>query len=504
MRTVLIGSDFMYDKNGNLKPIEMNTSVGWHTRKLEDESSIINLTDLELFINQNSFTKLIYIGQIRKLDEKFKIFTSQLSINYEFYYVDSNSITIPNIEDGEDVLIIRSSYDTTALVDDLYCKNKINFLNLIKETSFSSQFAYKDTNGNLINNINTINDNGQHPNFILKSIYPNYDLNIYPKLYKVSNQAELDVVLNTIDSNTFIMEFHFDNQNLYERHIQVKRELSILFPPNLESIHIGNYTTFCTEDIDETPIYDENTFELISSKNPYVSSEGIIGSPKLQDGDLVIMSDGTTKSAENLQIGDYVRTIEIPNPNNLDESDDTIDYGIDFNTLQSESTYSNNKIIAIKHMNVWSHITKIQFTDGTDWFDTEGSRYLSIRNNSVRFLGLIINPNDEYSLQIGDIVILTDTSNESTPSFIQKTISNIESVKQFFSGYVIEVERDHMFLTKSSTDSTTSYVAIEHNVACPPYDCASGTINCGKNFCCRPGGGGYYYCVSSCGNCILN
>ena len=37
MRTVLIGSDFMYDADGNLKPIEINTATGWHYNKLESK-----------------------------------------------------------------------------------------------------------------------------------------------------------------------------------------------------------------------------------------------------------------------------------------------------------------------------------------------------------------------------------------------------------------------------------------------------------------------------------
>jgi hypothetical protein len=504
MRTVLIGSDFMYDKDGNLKPIELNTAVGWHRNKLENDSDIIDLSELEPIISANNITKIVYIGGLYILDKKFKEFISGSSITYEFYFVDADGITIPYVEDNEQTLIIRSAYDTTAVVDDTYCRDKVNFMNLIKDTSFGSQFAYIDDNGDLINNITTINDNGEHPNFLLKYITPSYDKYVYPKLYKVSNQEELNTILNNIDSNTFLMEYHFSSENLYLNHIQVKRELSILFPPDLESISIGNYTTFCNDDVQQPNVYDSDTFELISSRQSYITTDQGIGLPKLLDGDLVIMEDGTTKLAQELEVGDYVRTIEIPNPNNVDESDENVDYGITFDTLQSGSTYSSNKIIQIKHCSVISTITKLNFTDGTSWFDTEGSKYLSIRNNSVKFLGLENIPNSEYTLQIGDVVILMDSSDETSPTFVQKIIESIETTKEFFDGYVIEVERDHMFLTKSSTDSTTSYVAIEHNVACPSYSCTGNTVNCGKNFCCRPGGAAYWYCVSNCSNCYLN
>ena len=48
MRTVLIGSDFMYDKDGNLKPIEINTAVGWDgAERVEEDIDCLDLTALD-------------------------------------------------------------------------------------------------------------------------------------------------------------------------------------------------------------------------------------------------------------------------------------------------------------------------------------------------------------------------------------------------------------------------------------------------------------------------
>ena len=59
MRTVLIGSDFIYDKDGNLKPIEINTAVGWDgIEKIEEDADCLNLTNLHTFINDNNFQML--------------------------------------------------------------------------------------------------------------------------------------------------------------------------------------------------------------------------------------------------------------------------------------------------------------------------------------------------------------------------------------------------------------------------------------------------------------
>ena len=63
MRTVLIGSDFMYDKDGILKPIEINTAVGWDspTQKVEDDIDCLDLTSLYQFVETNGFTSIHYV-----------------------------------------------------------------------------------------------------------------------------------------------------------------------------------------------------------------------------------------------------------------------------------------------------------------------------------------------------------------------------------------------------------------------------------------------------------
>jgi hypothetical protein len=502
MRTVLIGSDFMYDKDGNLRPIEINTAVGWNHNKLESNEDSLDLTNLQNFITNNQFTKLVYIGNITWLNYKLESMVSVSALEYEYFKVDENNITIPYVEDNDQTLIIRSAYDTTALVDDAYCKDKVEFLKLIKEQSFGFQFAYKNENNELVNNITTITDNGIHPNFILKHRNPNYDKSIYPKLFKVSTQEELDVVLTNVTENYFLMEFLYNPTKLYENHIQLIRGLNLLFPPNLESLSLGAYTTFCNDDLDNENTYNE-LFELTSSKMPYITSDFFIKTPKLQNDDLVVMADGTTKTAEELSIGDYVKTIDIPNPFDVNNYDELVNYGITFEELQNGTTYSSNKITKKQKISNWCYVTKLNFTDNTDWLDTEGSRYLSIKNNQTRFLTLRQTSPEENTLKVGDSIILLNTSDDEAPSFIQKEVASIERLSQFFGGYTIEVERKHLFLTKAAAEDTVSYVAIEHNNVTCYEGYWSGciySIFCGKSTprCC----GNTYTCVGSCSTCI--
>ena len=499
MRTVLIGSDFMYDVDGNLKPIEINTAVGWHNNTIEPESEQIDLTTLNTFITNNSFTKVVYIGNISNLDVHLSGSCTTLGIQYEKHTLTSNAVTIPFIEDNDETLIIRSSYDTTALVDDTYCRDKVNFLNLIKDSTFASQFVYMDENNSIVNNITTINDNGNHPNFILKARLPNYDKDVYPKFYKVSTQGELDTLIsNVVSSEYFLMEFHLNQTELIEDHIKVFRGLNLLFPPNLESISLGGYTRTCDDKITIDSSFNPTTFELISGREKYIAGNYQLVLPKLSDTDLVLMADDTYKVATELVVGDILKTIDIPNPFNVVDGYEVANYRISQSQLEGSTTYSTNAITNIRRINTHSKIVKITFTDGSDWFDNQNSNYLSIRNNEVRFLTLR-GGQPGQALTIGDNVLLLDTSNLATPLFILKEVSNIEMVTEFFGGYEITVENAHLFLTKSDVDSDKSYVSIEHNGVDCTYsilgNCESGQ-ECGKQQLCCPGVWGTRNCFA--------
>ena len=493
MRTVLLGSDFMYDKNGNLKPIEINTAVGYQYNKLESDAEAFDLTNLLSFINTNGFTKVVYIGEIEELSLVFETALNAISIEYEFLMVPNTSITIPSVEDNDTTLIIRSAYDTTAIVDDNYCRDKVQFLDLIKLESFGAQFAYINDENQLVNHITTINDYGDHPNFILKSRYPQYDKNVFPKLYKVSSQEELSVVLQNVTSDYFLMEFYFNSEKTYQNHISVIRELSLLHPPSLQAIQIGSYTSFTNDIILGANEYDSESFELLDSRDKYISKDSAITLPKLQDTDLVVMEDGSFKTGLDLQIGDMVKTIDIPNPFNVNKHNETVNYRISFEELESGTTYSSNRVTNKRRINKFYHIVKITFTDGSDWLDTENSKYLSKKDGEIRFLILTDNELSENKLSVGDRVVLLDT-NSDTPTFIEKEVANIEHIREFFGGWIITVENEALFLTRSSEEDgvtnmvSNSFVAIEHNYTgqtCSRADCIRRKTCSGKfEICC--------------------
>jgi hypothetical protein len=499
MRAVLIGSDFTYNKEGNLVPIEINTNIGWHNGKIEPNIETLELSELSTFITEQGFTKVIYIGQVAYIISSLSGLMTTLGIEFESIVLSTSAITIPNVDDSDTTLIIRSSYDTTAIVDDTYCRDKIKFLNLIKNETFGSQFAYKDELNNLVNNITTINDNGEHPNFILKSILPGYDKAEYPKLFKVSTQEELNIILTNIDDTYFLMEYHYNQEHFYnDTQIKIFRGLNLLVPPSLESISLGGYTLPANELLtDSITTTDLETFEVSSLyRGKYIVFEHVIQQPKLLDTDLVQLADGTFKSALELQIGDLLKTIDIPNPNDIDLTNETANFDIGYEELLSNTIYSTNRVIGKKRVNILTLNSLLTFSDGTTWEDTTSSFYLINRNNIIRFVKLDYNEKmyNQYNIQIGDNIILIDTSNDIL-SFVSKELVSVIKNKTYFNGWLIDVERQHLFLTKTVSTGNESFVSIEHNAeACLGDGCYDASFWCNQGDCSKN-----CYCVSQTG-----
>lgn len=486
MRTLLLGTDFAYNVNGDLVPIEINTNVGMDLYTIENRDEIFQLDQLKDFITSNNFTSVVYIGGLYLLDLTLKSFCESNSLEYTYYQV-TNGVTIPFVEDNINTLIIRSAYDSSAIVDEEYCKNKVNFLNLIKTSTFKSQFAFRDINNEIVNNITSFPNYGDHPNFILKSIFPKYNKEIYPKFYRITSQDELNIVLQNVTDMNFLMEFHYNPNKLFDDHIQIFRSLNLLLPPNLNSIPIGKYTKLTSRKVDNLSTFDPSSFELnYIDRIKYITDTNGISKPKLMNDDKVFMADGTFKTGENLQVGDIIKTIHIPN---IDDQDDIIyatqEFNIPYDEFLSGVTYTTNEVTYKNWVDKLVDITKITFTDGSTWEDTQNSIYLIVRNDIVKFVNLSDGYNN-LGLKIGDKIILLDVSVPTAVVSLLKEVEKIEIIKTMFGGWEITVQDDHVFLTQAA-DNISTYVTVEHNIICSFSSCpCTVCARCNKGYICCP------------------
>ncbi len=152
MRAVIIGTDFVRDTDGSFKAIETNTNI--HpgvSLKYYFDVNILDQIVSGSTINEIHFInkKVLAAGYQPEIDltpdsaesiansaglpnpnlrQLLEHYCQNRGITFNNIVLDNNSVTVPYIEDTPNKLIIRISYDVTALIDDTYARDNWEFL----------------------------------------------------------------------------------------------------------------------------------------------------------------------------------------------------------------------------------------------------------------------------------------------------------------------------------------------------------------------------------------
>lgn len=462
MKAVLIGADLMYRQDGKLVPIEINTNTAWDAENRVEESyeEIFDFESFKAYLDQNKIKEVWIDGAISPI--LIEYFGRRKGINI----VRKSDEELAEAEDKDGLLLLRTSYSDEALVDS-FCRDKALFLDAIKDFDFGCDYVLKTDEG-LEGSIAEIVDNGDYPNFILKYRYPYYDTDEYPKLLKLSSQRELKKFLKSEEMpvDYILMPFYFNADKLWEqegeKRIKFFRHFSmftLVDGSSLEAVPVGTYTKLCgnLENIkckySSLGVLDSESRQAFLDTWTTRAVEDVLA----EKGDLVLMADDTWKPVEELEVGDEIKSLDIPNEGDVDIRKHTGDYNVNYDTFVEESSYGIGEITAIRKSS--RVITKVGlvFTDGTDWWDTANSSYptLDPEDETIYFKTLDM-------MVSGDKVILLKAENTENPEFEVKELEKIERSRQAVEGYGLSVDGSHLFLTKAP-DEESAYVSIEHN-----------------------------------------
>ena len=480
MKAVLISTDLIKKTDGEIKVLETNTN-SW----LSMDWNLYDFTTFTAFIQTNNYSEVHVItpNYIKPISLKIKEICDSINVTHIEHLLSNDAVTIPYIEDSESKLILRFSYDTTAIIDDEYCRDKFKLQSLVHDQTFGAKtFIPVELDGVTIDDFSELeefNYTDNIPNFIIKHRYPNYDKEIYPKLFKVQNLTELNVLKNTLEENTYLQEFV--QSDLVEGRRNIIRSLDFLYGGNLDIINIGSYIV--TNQIEETiweNTFDENGLLAKKDRPKYIThTANPINSEHEYVYDIdneVAMSDGTRKSFSSLIINDSVKALHIEG---LDLNETTYyleTWTADYDTFIQNVSIQNTSVTATRQSSPVSQLfIKITLNDGTSWNDVKRSPLLVKDNNSIRFKRV----ND---MVIGDTIVTYNFVDEQVEL---KTISNLEIV--FEENQILgslDVEPIDLYLPFVATDFTI----VQHNL-CKPF--------CNNNGCHDSGNCGdcsWYYC----------
>jgi hypothetical protein len=491
MKALILGTDLLKDSNGNLRIIETNTNVDIHNEIVPQ----LNWVAFKQFLLDNSINSLHFISTDgnfinTNLENIFDTVTENISMKdkmseimteiggqFQHYEVPKNSITVPYIEDGDGILIIRTSYDTSAVVDEEYAKDNVHFHKLISSKSYSPKVYYQSTT-NPENNIDQLTalhtTPGTTPNYIVKTRYPNTNYIEYPRLYKLNSLTDLETLKASLTDSEYMEEYHTHPDNTVNEKMGVIRSLDILYGGTLSVLHLGSYimTSPVKSDSWETT-YDSNgrmsqnsrPLWLTKSPNPKTGPSYI-----LDDDSKILYSDGSMKYPNEIVANDLVKTIKFPwVPENETSETGEVLYIPDINsgTFSSDLetyTLSGSTVIEVGSQVKESFMIKVTLENGLSYEDLPGSSMLIEEFDTLQTTFAYTN-----KFRINDSIIFFDYVNNT---LVKSKITNLEIVYVSRRIYDINVELNDVFLPVA--DETLGLTFIQHNGTCFGW-CASWT-----------------------------
>jgi len=411
------------------------------------------------YITTNNFTKLHLIYKefytAYQFIDTIKAYCANNNITYNETIVDLTAILIPDVASDNETLVIRLAFNSQAILDDLYCRDKSELIKLMFDNELTQYipktYSKYNDDSTISDNLDTLNDNGINPNLIVKRTMPDSMKNNYPAFYKLSTEEELETLKNSLGENTLLQEYIYNTENIIDSTIVNHVRSWFLVSNGLtDVIDCGAYVGANTVQIEENLItYTDNKLDSIARSmffsNP--SQGNLNGVPstylvKVQQNDNTFQSI----SIANLQIGDVVEAASIAT---LDTEFSRVETErwVYTGSLSELITYSTASVMNINNININAWFHRIDYTNGSTLLPT--SKLVLVENSgSVSFKNV-------SELEIGNTLF------NSATEFSQIT----QISREWYSGTmtVLDIEPIDVFIAGTDTNEIMHNTIIVHN-----------------------------------------
>ena len=484
MKGVIIATDYLKDTNGEFKILEMNTNTSILFNNTNDyldldgfEQFVLDngITDIEIIIpktignnvidtefvevtdsyNNNSFSNVIH--------NRFE----SSSVNVNTHFTAANSITIPVIEDNDTTLIIRVSYDTTALVDSTYCADNFEFLRLMYDTDTNSiPKTYINHSELGFDSIGTtLRDNGEYPNYIIKERFPTTNYGQYPKVLKIANAEELTAIKSNLSSNTLLQEYVFNPSDTFEGKLKTYRVISLVYGSNLDILNLTHpfiHTNPCA--FGASVDYDENGelqyWERVCYLQKYSNNTNAARFRyQFDDESKIIMPDGSISNVDTIQSGSVLKTLNFPNMPLDETTSDSVIWSGSFNDLSNGLEVTTTTVVEYSSINKTFWLTNLELSNGVKFSDIDYGKIISKIGEQTEYKFNLFK-----QLNIGDSILLF---NSETNSIEESIVINIEYSYEKINVYSVDVEPLDYILTTEEGVTIPKYAIFQHNPAGP-------------------------------------
>jgi hypothetical protein len=452
MNSVLIGVDFAVNGD-DVSFLEMNTDINISKPVV----NYFDFTALFNYISSNNFTKLhlIYKKDITAVEfiNEMKLYCTNNSITYNETLTPTFALFIPDVESDDETLVIRLSFNSQAILDDLYCRDKSELIKLVFDNELTKYIpkTYSKYNDNVTisDNLNTLNDNGINPNLIVKNTLPSSQ-NTFPKFHKLSTPEELANLKANLGESTILQEYIYNTENIIDSTIVNHVRSWFLVSNGLSDIvDCGSYVGANSVQIEENLVtYTNNELDNVARamyfSNPKLSSGGIPSDYIVK----VLQNDNSFQNTivGNIQIGDVIEVVNIATlDTNLPESE-TQNWSYT-GSLNELITYTTASVVGVGSINVNNWFYRVNYTNGSSLLSKD-KKVLVESSGTVSF-------KPTSYLEVGDTIF-----NSSTEFSVVSQIS-----MEYYIGLMvdIDIEPSDVYIAGNETNEIMNTILVHNN-----------------------------------------
>lgn len=378
MKGTLFSSDFVTDKDNNLRLIEVNTDTGL----VQSQGYIFDWTDFIEILNTNSITE---VDVVYKYDMQHPIVNSlsaSLVANAPFIttftetIVSADSIFPASPADSSEKFILRMAYDESAILDSEYAKGTLNLLTLFANEGdsgsicnfyhSSSAYGLYDTLDKTIFNGNTL------PDVVSKPISETHRQHTFYKIGH-SDSESVDRYNEFIDvkgsQDVILEQYHIPQSQIDGGVVKSTRSFCIVYGSNLDLCYVAEYDIDSVFDLPTTPItFNDSVIDnAIETKHYYEYATNTVKNVNhgLLENEEILNSNNEPIQVKDLVVGDSFLSYFISGSPNTDDYDVLRQWSYEGNSIPTGSYLTSSVLVGIyEDLTFANDLTEIKFESG--------------------------------------------------------------------------------------------------------------------------------------------
>jgi len=321
MKGTFFSSDFIIDKLGNPRLIEINTdtnvSHNIYNTNIFDYSEFFavletnNIDELHVVYKPNIQSYMVaHLSASLATDAPFITTFSETKI-------DSDSIFPTSPSDSDNKFILRMAYDETAILDSEYAKGTLNLLTLFAEAGDSGSVVNFYHSSSFYGEHNTLDYTINESNIPDVAVKPAVEEHSQVNFYKLGKSTETDetrwneFITEKSNNSTILQQYVYNESNVIDNKMTSIRNFSIIYGSDLNLCTIAEYSIAAIFEL-PTDIITEIDDTLISNKiknkhyHEYTTNAPKPFSSGLMGDTMILKADGGYTAIKDLQVNDEV------------------------------------------------------------------------------------------------------------------------------------------------------------------------------------------------------